>query len=217
MSLEEKYVDRVSNYLSARAAWGSEQALSLGDVLIKKNGNYAVYHTLPHFTDAATTTTKLMDGLNIISSGTKRTIVQGAVGVPGVDLLNPQQEAALHYDFAEKHQFALRTSKLRHSYIDNLQDVVRVLHAHENWDHDEYYLVRQVYKAGHYFFAGTEAGSGSTELSGAVAAIAKFIGFGVRAGLQISSSQAVEAVDRNVTIAFGLVRIEDDGDPELVP
>lgn len=211
MSLPKIFNKHLQNGFGYRAVWSPGRAFVLGDVMVKKDGMFHEGGHISDFTDKMREKAEPPKQFSMKSSGTKERIFQAGVELPDTAIIDIAAEASIHYEFASKSQFVLKTPELTGSSIDNMLILARELAAHPDWKHRNYHVVSEIYGAEQWSFIGNEDKASTFKLSGSGSGILSFLNVGASIGLSKTGKADLELLGKGGMLAMKTVRIDKDG------
>jgi hypothetical protein len=211
MSVPRNYDQQVRRSLAAKAVWEPGAQFELGDILTTRDGLFNPSGTLAAYGITYQTRQGNDRKLNLKSTGTSETIIQGGVEVKNTEELKADISATIEYKFSGEFEYVLKTGDLDTESVVDVNNVAKAVLAIPEWQHDKWYIVEKIYKAGDWSFLGNRKTSKSIKLSGKGDAIKEFLSVGASVGITATGSIALEMLGAGGALAMRLVRIRKNG------
>ena len=210
-SLPEAFDRQLFRSLSARAVWLPGKAVTLGDVVQRRNGEFHKVAHINNFGASMQTLGHSDTALDLASGSVRQRIFQAGAELPDTGPLDLAAEASVTLEFQGKAQFVLKTPTLAGGSIQNLLEIATTVAPLANWQHDKFFIVHELYTAVDWSFLGTKEKSASIEFAGKGAAVLSFVSAGVTFGLKSSGSIEVKILGKGGAIAQNVARVKRDG------
>jgi hypothetical protein len=211
MTLLEAFNRELMNAISAHAVWLPGKPVQLGDVLVKRNGEF---HKAGHISNFGATAEVLPHsdiGLDLKTSKVTQKLFQLGVELPDTAALDLAADASVRISLNGKSQFILKTPTLTGSSIQNMLTIAATVAGLANWKHDKFYIVEELYSAVDWSFLGSKENASSFELKGKGAAILSFLAAGASFGLTSSGNVDLKLLGKGGALAMNTVRVRKDG------
>ena len=210
-SLPEAYDKQLFAALGARAVWLPGKAVTLGDVLQRRDGEFHKVAHINNFGAQMQTLGHSDTSLDLASTSVTQKLFQLGAELPDTASLDLAAAASVRLAFGGKAQFVLKTPTLAGGSIQNLLEIAGVLAGQGSWQHDRFFIVHELYTAVDWSFLGTKDKSADVEFTGKGAAILSFLSAGATLGLKSSGSIEVKILGQGGAIAQNVVRVRRDG------
>jgi len=210
-SLPEAFDKQLFRSLAARAVWLPGKAVTLGDVVQRRNGEFHKVAHINNFGAQMQTMGHSDTSLDLSSTSVSQKIFQLGAELPDTANLDLSADASVKLAFKGKSQFVLKTPTLAGGSIQNLLEIAGIVAPLANWQHDQFFIVHELYTAVDWSFLGTKDKSADVEFTGKGAAILSFLSAGATLGLKSSGSIEVKILGQGGAIAQNVARVRRDG------
>jgi len=210
-SLPEAFDKQLFRTLHARAVWLPGTATQLGDVVVRRNGEFHKVAHINAFGAQMQTLSHSDTSLDLASSKVSQKLFQAGAELPDSAGLDLAAEASVRLELKGKSQFLLKTPTLAGGSIQNLLEIAQAVAGLGNWQHDRFFIVHELYTAVDWSFLGTREKSAAIEFAGKGAAVLSFVTAGVTLGLRSSGAIDVKILGKGGAIAQNVARVKRDG------
>jgi len=211
-TLPETFDRHLFQSLNARAVWLPGKAMALGDVMVRRNGEFHKVAHINNFGASMQTLGHSDTALDLASGSVRQRIFQAGAELPDAGPLDLAAEASVTLEFQGKAQFVLKTPTLAGGSIQNLLEIATTVAPLANWQHDKFFIVHEMYTGVDWSFLGTKEKSATVGFSGKGAAILSFLSAGATVGLKSSGSIEVKIVGKGGAIAHNVARVRRGGE-----
>lgn len=212
MSLQKKFDSALRNAIGARAVWLPGSPITVGDILVRRDGGFSEGGSLADFgIEPRIAAHAPINGVNLRSTKTRQSIFQLGAEVTNIEAIADDIEAKVKYEFNGETEFIAKTPKLTGDSIQNMIAIASQLAGDTRWKHDKYFIVEQSLGAEDWSFIGTDKTSRNFEFSGKGSAIKQFLTVGASVGLSKTTNVTLDLSGVTGNIGMKLVRIRKDG------
>jgi len=211
MDLPKAFDGELRKAIHARAVWPPATPIQIGDVLVYRGDAFHKIANISSFGATATTLPHNDISLDLATSKVKQAIFQGGVQLPDTATLDLAAEASVELAFTGDSQFVLKTPTLSGASIQNMLEIGAKVAGLANWDHDNYFIVEELYTATDWSFIGTAKKGATFALKGNGSAILSFLSAGISFGLKTSGTIDLKVLGQGGAVAMNVVRVRKDG------
>jgi hypothetical protein len=211
MSLGENFDKRLKNSFGCGAVFPPGDAVSLGDIMVRRDGLFHPIGKLGDFGVSFTQRPHVGRSLDLKATGTKERVFQAGLEIKKPDGLDLEAQAEVKYEFSSDYGYVLKTPQLDGEHISNMLQVGQTVAGADGWLFDRYYVVEKLYTANAFSFIGNQKKTSGFTLNGKGSAIFSFLTAGLGAGLSTSGNIDMKIIGQSGPVSMGLVRIRKDG------
>ncbi|MEE9432698.1 MAG: hypothetical protein V3V15_00480 [Sphingorhabdus sp.] len=211
MSLPKRFDKELRRAIAARSVWLPGKPVQLGDILVKRSSSFHKAGHINNFGGTLESAAHSDISLDLKTSKVKQRIFQAGIEMPGTAGLDLSADASVKLEFRGENQFILKTPTLSGASIQNMLQIAMQLSPLNNWRHDKYYIVEEVYGAVDWAFLGSKQNSSNVEIRGKGSGILSFLTAGASLGLKSSGSVDVKIMGKGGMIGMNLVRVRKNG------
>ena len=213
MAIPEKYDKRMKELWGMRAVWFPGSKLAVGDIVQKAtDGTFQKIDHLSSFGIKIKKTKSEALKTGFKSASTKVTFVQAGADVTPANI-DAQAKASVKIEFTGSDSFIVAAPIGTMETMDNLLAVAREIGQIENWEHNDWMVVRGVFMTKEFSVIGSSTKNRKIEFSGEGKSVLDFATFGLTAGVKRESSSQldVEFIGTKGALALDLAKIKKNG------
>jgi hypothetical protein len=213
MAIPKKYDRQMRRNWGMRAVWFPGTKVSVGDIVKRaKDGTFQRAAKLKDFGISFETTTSEALKTGFKSAATKMTVIQLGAQVPDTNV-EADVDAKVQIEFTKDESFSVATPIGTVETLENLLAIGATVRDLPTWEHRKWFIVRQVLTAKGFSVLGSEKKGRKIEFSGKGKAVLDFVQFGLSAGIDKTSSSAldVEFIGTKGPLAMDLAQIKKNG------